>query len=123
MVIPSMCHVILRAEFEVGLGFRVIPRGSYPTPFLGYLVLWLGSAILKSWRPKIEVRYEPLGNRVQGEMKLYCAGHVVGDIVCSTIQFCSIPVAAIELTPTLCTFKAKQTLRMHGVSASDSLHP
>ena len=80
MVIPSMCHVILRAEFEVGLGFRVIPRGSYPTPFLGYLVLWLGSAILKSWRPKKEVRYEPLGNRVQGEMKLYCAGHVVGDM-------------------------------------------
>ena len=30
-----------------GLGFRglELPRGSYPTPFLGYLVLWLGSLI------------------------------------------------------------------------------
>ena len=23
----------------------ILPRGSYPTPFLGYLVLWLGSVI------------------------------------------------------------------------------
>ena len=38
-----------------------LPRGSYPTPVLGYLVLWLGSVILKSRRPKKGVRYEPLG--------------------------------------------------------------
>ena len=38
-----------------------LPRGSYPTPFLGYLVLWLGSVILKSRRPKKGVGYEPLG--------------------------------------------------------------
>ena len=38
-----------------------VPRGSYPTPFLGYLVLWLGSVILKSRRPKKGVGYEPLG--------------------------------------------------------------
>ena len=38
-----------------------IPRGSYPTPFLGYLVLWLGSAISKSSRPTTGVGYEPLG--------------------------------------------------------------
>ena len=24
---------------------RAVPRGSYPTPYLGYLVLWLGSPI------------------------------------------------------------------------------
>ena len=39
-----------------------VPRGSYPTPFLGYLVLWLGSVILKSRRPKKGVGYEPLGS-------------------------------------------------------------
>ena len=33
-----------------------------PYPFLGYLVLWLGSVILKSRRPKKGVGYEPLGN-------------------------------------------------------------
>ena len=44
-----------------------LPRGSYPTPFLGYLVLWLGSVILKSRRPKNGVRYEPLG-RVEGKV-------------------------------------------------------
>ena len=38
-----------------------LPRGSYPTPFLGYLVLWLGSVILKSRRPKKGVGYEPIG--------------------------------------------------------------
>ena len=33
-----------------------------PLPFqVGYLVLWLGSAILKTRRPKKEVGYEPLG--------------------------------------------------------------
>ena len=42
---------------------RALPRGSYPTPFLGYLVLWLGSVILKSRRPKKGVGYEPLGIR------------------------------------------------------------
>ena len=46
-----------------GHSFRV-PRGSYPTPFLGYLVLRLGSVILKSRRPKTGVGYEPLGIRV-----------------------------------------------------------
>ena len=35
-----------------------VPRGSYPTPFL---VLWLGSVIVKSRRPKKGVGYEPLG--------------------------------------------------------------
>ena len=40
---------------------ETLPRGSYPTPFLGYLVLWLGSVILKSRRPKKGVGYEPLG--------------------------------------------------------------
>ena len=39
-----------------------VPRGSYPTPFLGYLVLWLGSVILKSRRPTKGVGYEPLGS-------------------------------------------------------------
>ena len=39
----------------------VLPKGSYPTPFLGYLVLWLGSVILNSRRPKKGVGYEPLG--------------------------------------------------------------
>ena len=39
----------------------VLPRGSYPTPFLGYLVLWLGSVILKRRRPKKGVGYEPPG--------------------------------------------------------------
>ena len=42
------------------LVFRGLPRGSYPTPFLGYLVLWLGPVIVKS-RPKKGVGYEPLG--------------------------------------------------------------
>ena len=37
------------------------PRVSYPTPFLGYLVLRLGSVILKSSHPKKGVGYEPLG--------------------------------------------------------------
>ena len=34
-------------ELCLNVGLRVcsIPRGSYPTPFLGYLVLWLGSPI------------------------------------------------------------------------------
>ena len=45
------------AEFISG----TVPRGSYPTPFLGYLVLWLGSVILKSRSPKKGVGYEPLG--------------------------------------------------------------
>ena len=36
----------------------VLPKGSYPTPFLGYLVLWLGSVILNSRRPKKGVGYE-----------------------------------------------------------------
>ena len=40
---------------------RNLPRGSYPTPFLGYLVPWLGSVILKSRRPKKGVGCEPLG--------------------------------------------------------------
>ena len=40
-----------------------VPRGSYPTPFLGYLVLCLGSVILKSRHPKQGVGYEPLGVR------------------------------------------------------------
>ena len=52
----TMCSVALEA-----LG-ATIPRGSYPTPFLGCLVLWLGSVILKSRRPKKGVRYEPLGS-------------------------------------------------------------
>ena len=39
----------------------VIPRGSYPTPFLGYLVLWLGSPIWKSRYLKKGVGYEPIG--------------------------------------------------------------
>ena len=38
-----------------------IPRGSYPTPFLGYLVLWLGSPIYKSRYLKKGVGYEPMG--------------------------------------------------------------
>ena len=38
-----------------------LPRGSYPTPFLGYLVLWLGSVIFKSRHPKKGAGYEPLG--------------------------------------------------------------
>ena len=38
-----------------------LPRGSYPTPLLGYLFLWFGSVILKSRRPKKGVGYEPLG--------------------------------------------------------------
>ena len=41
-------------------GFTV-PRGSYPTPFLGYLVLWLGSPILKSRYLKKGVGYDPIG--------------------------------------------------------------
>ena len=41
-----------------GTSFR--PRGSYPTPFLGYLALWLGSTILKSRRPKRGVGYSRL---------------------------------------------------------------
>ena len=45
-------------------GFGSLPRGSYPTPVLGYLVLWLGSVLLKSRRPKKGVGYEPLG-RIQ----------------------------------------------------------
>ena len=44
-----------------GLRVQSLPRGSYPTPFLGYLVLWLGSVILKSRRPKKGGGYEPLG--------------------------------------------------------------
>ena len=43
-----------------------VPRGSYPTPFLGYLVLWLGSVILKSRRPKKGVGYEPPGMTIWG---------------------------------------------------------
>ena len=50
----------LRADSEriAGLEKKVaehrgtqVPRGSYPTPFVVYLVLWLGSVILKSRRP------------------------------------------------------------------------
>ena len=37
-----------------------IPRGSYPIPFLGYLVLWLGSPIWKSRYLKKGVGYEPI---------------------------------------------------------------
>ena len=39
----------------------MIPRGLYPTPFLGYLVLWLGSPIWKSRYLKKRVRYDPIG--------------------------------------------------------------
>ena len=45
--------------------YSLVPRGSYPTPFVGHLVLWLGSVILKNRRPKKGVGYEPLG-RVEG---------------------------------------------------------
>ena len=38
-----------------------LPRGSYPAPFSGYLVLWLGSVILKSRYAKKEAGYQPLG--------------------------------------------------------------
>ena len=50
-----------RSESPASLEANAVPRGSYPTPFLGYLVLWLGSVILKSRRPKKGVGYEPLG--------------------------------------------------------------
>ena len=50
----------LRVEFDLCLVSYL--GGSYPTPFLGYRVLWLGSAILESRRPKKGVGYEPLGS-------------------------------------------------------------
>ena len=61
-----VCSKALRLQFHV-------PRGSYPTPFLGYLVLWFGSVILKSRCPKTGVGYEPLGIQlvcpVEGSLK------------------------------------------------------
>ena len=42
-------------------GFRVYLEAHTLPLFLGYLVLWLGSVILKSRRPKKGVGYEPLG--------------------------------------------------------------
>ena len=50
-----------------------LPRGSYPTPFFAYLVLRLGSVILKNKRPKKGVGYEPLG-RV--EVRLWALDYV-----------------------------------------------
>ena len=54
----------------------MIPRGSYPAPFLGYLVLWLGSVILKSGRPKKGVGYEPLGTLPAGGTLRTCGLYI-----------------------------------------------
>ena len=53
----------------------IVPRGSYPTPFLGYLVFWLGSVIRKSRRPKKGVGYEPLGIGMYG-VRVFSGIHV-----------------------------------------------
>ena len=42
-----------------------LPRGSYPTPFWGDLVLWLGSVSLNIKYLKTRVGYEPLGIKSQ----------------------------------------------------------
>ena len=66
----SFCQTLadmLRLQHSVENGFSERAYGSMvtqrliPYPFLGYLVLRLRSAILKSRRPKIGVGYEPLG--------------------------------------------------------------
>ena len=58
----------------------ILPRGSYPAPFLGYLGLWLGSAVLKSRRPKKGVGYEPLGrfsNPTTTQARNRCNVHIL----------------------------------------------
>ena len=42
VVEPGMVEHHITSIGRRGVG---LPRGSYPTPFLGYLVLWLGSPI------------------------------------------------------------------------------
>ena len=51
----------LKLYIHEPVGYSTKPRGSHPTPFLGYLVLWLGSVILQSRRPKKGVGYESPG--------------------------------------------------------------
>ena len=58
-------------EFRVsGFQARGLPRGSYPTPFLGHLLLKITDPNHKTRYPKKGLGYEPLGRMSDNEKVL-----------------------------------------------------
>ena len=76
----------------VEVDFRVYLEAHTLPLFLGYLVLWLGSIILKSRRPKKGVGYEPPGRGSGFNLpELLDFGHVCGCICSSRLESRPLP--------------------------------